>query len=159
MTMSPSPLTEKDWQQAVSFVQHLPREVNCGHCPRARANQRDRKDGGFGSTGPLQVFWTMNISSQRPQMVCTLSVPTANPPQIQLRDITQSLDCSLLKEVDNAVLIRHLKTLWCSIQARAHPYYVLHIRSHMDLPGFLTEGLRRDMDASSKGLYTGLSHE
>ncbi|KAL2298253.1 hypothetical protein Nmel_015240, partial [Mimus melanotis] len=52
-----------------------------------RANQRNRKDSGFGSTGPPQVFWTMNISSQCPQMVCTLSVPTANPPQIQLRGL------------------------------------------------------------------------
>ncbi|KAL2303316.1 hypothetical protein Nmel_010783, partial [Mimus melanotis] len=50
-----------------------------------RANQRDRKDGGLGSTGMPQVFWTMNISGQHPQMVCTLSVPAANPPQIQLR--------------------------------------------------------------------------
>ncbi|XP_014749682.1 PREDICTED: uncharacterized protein LOC106864574 [Sturnus vulgaris] len=34
-----------------------------------------------------QVFWTINISDQRPQMVCTLLVPTANPPQIQLRGL------------------------------------------------------------------------
>ncbi|KAL2311248.1 hypothetical protein Nmel_002941, partial [Mimus melanotis] len=52
-----------------------------------RANQRNRKDGGFGSTGTLQIFWTMNISSRRPQMVCTLLVPAANPPQIQLRGL------------------------------------------------------------------------
>ncbi|KAL2311274.1 hypothetical protein Nmel_002974, partial [Mimus melanotis] len=29
----------------------------------------------------------MNISGQRPQMVCTLTVPATNPPQIQLRGL------------------------------------------------------------------------
>ncbi|NXD46770.1 POK11 protein, partial [Copsychus sechellarum] len=55
-------------------------------------------------------------------------------------DITQRLDCSLLKEVDNADLFRLLKALWCAIQDRVHPYYVLHIQSHTNLPGSLTEG-------------------
>ncbi|NXI00671.1 POK19 protein, partial [Pachycephala philippinensis] len=40
-------------------------------------------------------------------------------------DITQRLDCSLLKEVNNAALFSLLKTL-CAIQSRTHPYYILH---------------------------------
>ncbi|NXB39368.1 POK8 protein, partial [Eulacestoma nigropectus] len=64
-------------------------------------------------------------------------------------DITQCLDCSLLKEVINAALFSLLKTLWCAIQAQVHPYYVLHIRSHTNLPGFITEGnARADMLAN-----------
>ncbi|KAF4804331.1 hypothetical protein TURU_008791 [Turdus rufiventris] len=51
----------------------------------AWADQRDRKDSGFGSMGPPEVFWTMNISDQRPQMLCTLMLPSTSPPQIQLR--------------------------------------------------------------------------
>ncbi|KFV10671.1 hypothetical protein N340_08573, partial [Tauraco erythrolophus] len=64
-------------------------------------------------------------------------------------DITQRLDCSLLKEVNNAALFSLLKTLWCAIQARVHPYYILHIHSHTNLPGFITEGnARADMLAN-----------
>ncbi|KFO59753.1 hypothetical protein N302_09340, partial [Corvus brachyrhynchos] len=64
-------------------------------------------------------------------------------------DMIQCLDCSLLKEVNNAALFSLLKTLWCAIQARVHPYYILHIRSHTNLPGFITEGnARADMLAN-----------
>ncbi|KFV16652.1 hypothetical protein N340_12922, partial [Tauraco erythrolophus] len=64
-------------------------------------------------------------------------------------DITQCLDCSLLKEVNNVALLSLLKTLWCAIQARVHPYYILHIHSHTSLPGFITEGnARADMLAN-----------
>ncbi|NWW24062.1 POK19 protein, partial [Falcunculus frontatus] len=59
-------------------------------------------------------------------------------------DTTQRLDCSLLKEVNNDALFLLLKALWCAIQARVHPYYILHIRSHTSLPGFITEGNARD---------------
>ncbi|NXB08082.1 POK19 protein, partial [Cnemophilus loriae] len=58
-------------------------------------------------------------------------------------DIAQRLDCSLLKEVNNAALFSLLKTLWCAIQGRTHPYYILHIRSHTSLPGFIAEGNAR----------------
>ncbi|RMC16029.1 hypothetical protein DUI87_08236 [Hirundo rustica rustica] len=55
-------------------------------------------------------------------------------------DIAQQLSCSVLKEVSNPALFDLLKALWCAIQARVHPYYVLHVRSHTDLPGFVAEG-------------------
>ncbi|RMC09557.1 hypothetical protein DUI87_13710 [Hirundo rustica rustica] len=58
-------------------------------------------------------------------------------------DITQRLGCSVLKEVSNPALFNLLKALWCAIQARVHPYYVLHVRSHTNLPGFVAEGNAR----------------
>ncbi|NXB24724.1 POK19 protein, partial [Rhagologus leucostigma] len=64
-------------------------------------------------------------------------------------DITQRFDCSLLKEVNNAALFSLLKTLWCAIQVRVHPYYIPHIHSHTNLPVFTTEGnARADMLAN-----------
>ncbi|RMB97018.1 hypothetical protein DUI87_26465 [Hirundo rustica rustica] len=56
-------------------------------------------------------------------------------------DIAQQLSCSVLKEVSNPALFDLLKALWCAIQARVHPYYVLHIRSHTKLPGFVVGGV------------------
>ncbi|RMC20901.1 hypothetical protein DUI87_01754 [Hirundo rustica rustica] len=56
-------------------------------------------------------------------------------------DIAQRLGCSVLKEVSNPALFDLLKALWCAIQARVHPYYVLHVRSHTNLPGFVAEVL------------------
>ncbi|NXB61813.1 POK19 protein, partial [Struthidea cinerea] len=55
-------------------------------------------------------------------------------------DLTQRLDCSLLKEVNNAALFSLLKTWWCAIQNQTHPYYIFHIRSHTNLPRFVAEG-------------------
>ncbi|RMC18078.1 hypothetical protein DUI87_04957 [Hirundo rustica rustica] len=56
-------------------------------------------------------------------------------------DIAQRLSCSVLKEVSNPALFDLLKALWCAIQARVHPYYVLHVWSHTNLPGFVAEGV------------------
>ncbi|RMC04374.1 hypothetical protein DUI87_19195 [Hirundo rustica rustica] len=58
-------------------------------------------------------------------------------------DIAQQLGCSVLKEVSNPALFNLLKALWCAIQARVHPYYVLHVRSHTNLPAFVAEGNAR----------------
>ncbi|NXP43043.1 POK11 protein, partial [Leiothrix lutea] len=58
-------------------------------------------------------------------------------------DIAQRLGHSVLKEVSNAALFHLLETLWCAIRDRVHPYYVLHIRSHTNLPGFVMEGNAR----------------
>ncbi|RMC09690.1 hypothetical protein DUI87_13476 [Hirundo rustica rustica] len=58
-------------------------------------------------------------------------------------DIAQRLSCSVLKEVSNPALFDLLKALWCAIQARVHPYYVLHVRSHTNLPGFVAESNAR----------------
>uniref|UniRef100_A0A8C3QNE1 Uncharacterized protein n=1 Tax=Cyanoderma ruficeps TaxID=181631 RepID=A0A8C3QNE1_9PASS len=58
-------------------------------------------------------------------------------------DIAQRLGHSVLKEVSNPVLFHLLETLWCAIRDRVHPYYVLHVRSHTNLPGFVAEGNAR----------------
>uniref|UniRef100_A0A8C9N3Y6 RNA-directed DNA polymerase n=1 Tax=Serinus canaria TaxID=9135 RepID=A0A8C9N3Y6_SERCA len=58
-------------------------------------------------------------------------------------DIAQRLGHSVLKEVSNPALFHLLKTLWRAIQARVHPFYVLHVRSHTSLPGFIVEGNAR----------------
>ncbi|RMC21814.1 hypothetical protein DUI87_02683 [Hirundo rustica rustica] len=58
-------------------------------------------------------------------------------------DIAQRLSCSVLKEVSNPALFDLLKALWCAIQARVHPYHVLHVRSHTNLPGYVAEGNAR----------------
>ncbi|NXQ53159.1 POK18 protein, partial [Anthoscopus minutus] len=58
-------------------------------------------------------------------------------------DIAQQLGHSVLKEVSNPALFHLLKTLWCAILARVHPYYVLHVRSHTNMPGFTAEGNTR----------------
>ncbi|NXD88512.1 POK7 protein, partial [Halcyon senegalensis] len=58
-------------------------------------------------------------------------------------DIAQRLGYSVLKEVSNPALFHLLQTLWRAIQARVHPYYVLHVRSHTNLPGFVAEGNKR----------------
>ncbi|NXJ19462.1 POK11 protein, partial [Dicrurus megarhynchus] len=55
-------------------------------------------------------------------------------------DVVQQVDCSLLKEVNNADLFLLLKALWRAVLQRIYPFYVLHIRSHTNLPGFLAEG-------------------
>ncbi|RMC21220.1 hypothetical protein DUI87_02078 [Hirundo rustica rustica] len=58
-------------------------------------------------------------------------------------DIAQRLGYSVLKEVSNPALFDLLKALWCAVQARVHPYYVLHVQSHTNLPGFVSEGNTR----------------
>ncbi|RMC15823.1 hypothetical protein DUI87_08027 [Hirundo rustica rustica] len=58
-------------------------------------------------------------------------------------DIAQRLGYSVLKEVSNPALFDVLKALWCAIEARVHPCYVLHVRSHTNLPGFVAEGNAR----------------
>ncbi|RMC21437.1 hypothetical protein DUI87_02303 [Hirundo rustica rustica] len=58
-------------------------------------------------------------------------------------DIAQRLGYSVLKEVSNPAWFDLLKALWCAIQARVHPYYVLHVWSHTKLTGFVAEGNAR----------------
>ncbi|RMC04542.1 hypothetical protein DUI87_18787 [Hirundo rustica rustica] len=109
-----------------------------------------------------QVRWTAVLTKDHPETLCTVSMVGATPSEIHLRglldtgadepfnlitdsayvaDIAQRLSCSVLKEVSNPALFDLLKALWCAIQARVHPYYVLHVRSHTNLPGFVAEGV------------------
>ncbi|TRZ08349.1 hypothetical protein HGM15179_018756 [Zosterops borbonicus] len=43
-----------------------------------------RGDGGFGSTGLPQVHWTIVMTKEHPEKVCTLSIPGATLPEIHL---------------------------------------------------------------------------
>ncbi|TRZ10277.1 hypothetical protein HGM15179_016831 [Zosterops borbonicus] len=50
-----------------------------------RAESQVRGDGGFGSTGPPQVFWTDVLTKKRrSEKTCTLSLPGAMPSEIHL---------------------------------------------------------------------------
>uniref|UniRef100_A0A8C0VR97 RNA-directed DNA polymerase n=1 Tax=Cyanistes caeruleus TaxID=156563 RepID=A0A8C0VR97_CYACU len=57
--------------------------------------------------------------------------------------IAQRLGHSVLKEVSNPALFHSLKAPWNAIQAQVHLHYVLHVRSHTNLPGFIAEGNAR----------------
>ncbi|RMC18150.1 hypothetical protein DUI87_05031 [Hirundo rustica rustica] len=48
-------------------------------------------------------------------------------------NIAQQLGYSVLKEVSHPALFHLLKALWCAIQARVHPYYILHVWRHTNL--------------------------
>ncbi|TRZ07767.1 hypothetical protein HGM15179_019343 [Zosterops borbonicus] len=69
--------------------------------------------------------------SQRPFNLVTDSTYVA--------DIAQWLGHLVLKEVNNPALFHLLETLWCTLQDRVHPYYVLHVQNHTNLPGFVAE--------------------
>ncbi|RMC19564.1 hypothetical protein DUI87_03122 [Hirundo rustica rustica] len=49
-----------------------------------RADNRLRGNCGFGSTGLLQVHWTAVLIKDRPEKMCTLSIPGATPSEICL---------------------------------------------------------------------------
>ncbi|TRZ11486.1 hypothetical protein HGM15179_015617 [Zosterops borbonicus] len=50
---------------------------------------------------------------------------------------------SILQEVSNIALYKLLSKLVKLISHRKQPFYVVHTRSHTDLPGFIAEGNRR----------------
>uniref|UniRef100_A0A8D2QPW3 RNA-directed DNA polymerase n=1 Tax=Zosterops lateralis melanops TaxID=1220523 RepID=A0A8D2QPW3_ZOSLA len=50
---------------------------------------------------------------------------------------------SILQEVTNIALFKLLSKLIKLISHREQPFYVMHTRSHTDLPGFIAEGNRR----------------
>ncbi|TRZ19392.1 hypothetical protein HGM15179_007720 [Zosterops borbonicus] len=50
---------------------------------------------------------------------------------------------SILQEVTNVTLFRLLSKLVRLISHREHPFYVMHVRSHTELPGFIAEGNQR----------------
>ncbi|TRZ12048.1 hypothetical protein HGM15179_015057 [Zosterops borbonicus] len=50
---------------------------------------------------------------------------------------------SILQEVDNMALFELLSKLVKLISRRKQPFYVMHVRSHTDLPGAIAEGNRR----------------
>ncbi|KFQ27347.1 hypothetical protein N332_14641, partial [Mesitornis unicolor] len=68
--------------------------------------------------------------------------------------LVQRLDKAVLGHVTQEKLFGVLKLLWVEIQRWQHPYYVLHIKSHTSLPGFLLEG-----NARADELVSGVAME
>ncbi|KFV01158.1 hypothetical protein N340_04160, partial [Tauraco erythrolophus] len=68
--------------------------------------------------------------------------------------LVQRLDKAVLSHVTQEKLFGILKLLWTEIQKRHSPYYVLHIKTHTTLPGFLVEGNAR-ADALVSGVAMG----
>ncbi|KFP02867.1 hypothetical protein N300_14651, partial [Calypte anna] len=57
--------------------------------------------------------------------------------------IVQRAEHSALKNLTHPLLYPLLLQLISLLDARKYPYFVLHIRSHTSLPGFLTQGNRQ----------------
>ncbi|TRZ06538.1 hypothetical protein HGM15179_020569 [Zosterops borbonicus] len=60
--------------------------------------------------------------------------------------IVSRAEQAVLKEIENEHLFRLLSRLIYLISHREHPFYVMHVRSHTDLPGEIAEG-NRNADA------------
>ena len=58
-------------------------------------------------------------------------------------DIAMRAEHAFIKEVSNPQLCQLISELTQSISSRKQPYHVMHVRSHTDLPGFITEGNRK----------------
>ncbi|KAJ7414730.1 hypothetical protein WISP_82112 [Willisornis vidua] len=56
--------------------------------------------------------------------------------------VVSRIENSYLKDLSNKQLFHMFSTLFNVIQCREHPFFIQHIRSHMDLPGLLVEGNR-----------------
>ncbi|NXH15367.1 POK19 protein, partial [Bucco capensis] len=54
--------------------------------------------------------------------------------------LVQRLDKVVLGHVSNKKLFGVLKLLWVEIQKRHYEYYVMHVKSHTTLPGFILQG-------------------
>ncbi|NXM32135.1 POK19 protein, partial [Oxyruncus cristatus] len=118
--------------------------------------------GGSGRTGKAVVTWKeqgqwydlVGREDESPQSVelratavafqhfssVTLNLVTDSA---YVASVLQRLDRSALKDVNKQQLFHLLKLLWYELQYQAEPYYVLHIRSHTGLPGFVCEGNAR----------------
>ncbi|NXF27448.1 POK19 protein, partial [Rhodinocichla rosea] len=58
-------------------------------------------------------------------------------------DIAMRAECALLKEVSSPKLYQLISQLIHLISHRKQPYHIMHVRSHTDLPGIITEGNRK----------------
>lgn len=57
--------------------------------------------------------------------------------------IVMTAEASVLKEVEYSQLFYWLQLLVFSLENRTSPYFVMHIRSHTNLPGILAQGNRQ----------------
>ncbi|KAF1473712.1 Endogenous retrovirus group K member 18 Pol protein, partial [Pygoscelis antarcticus] len=58
-------------------------------------------------------------------------------------NVVRRLEKAWLKEINNEPVFLMFKQLWDLLNCRVSPYYVLHVRSHTSLPGFISEGNAR----------------
>ncbi|NXL73056.1 POK6 protein, partial [Leptocoma aspasia] len=58
-------------------------------------------------------------------------------------NVVKRLEGSVLKDVSNPAIFRLLSRLIHLVSHREQPFYVMYVRSHTDLPGFITKGNRR----------------
>uniref|UniRef100_A0A8C3EM58 Uncharacterized protein n=1 Tax=Corvus moneduloides TaxID=1196302 RepID=A0A8C3EM58_CORMO len=57
--------------------------------------------------------------------------------------VTVRAEHALLKEISNKKIYDLLSKLIYLVSHREHPYFVMHVRSHTNLPGFIAEGNHR----------------
>ncbi|KFO55721.1 hypothetical protein N302_16334, partial [Corvus brachyrhynchos] len=57
--------------------------------------------------------------------------------------IVEGAEAAVLREVSNVDLFQWLQQLIFLLDTRQHPYFVMHVRSHTTLPGFIAEGNRQ----------------
>ncbi|NXW52895.1 POK6 protein, partial [Nyctiprogne leucopyga] len=57
--------------------------------------------------------------------------------------IVERAEASVLRDVVHSDLFVLLQELIFLLDTRLHPYFVMHVRSHTSLPGFIAEGNRQ----------------
>ncbi|KAK4812011.1 LOW QUALITY PROTEIN: hypothetical protein QYF61_023007 [Mycteria americana] len=72
--------------------------------------------------------------------------------------VVQRIERAQLKHVPKQALFLKFKELLFLIEQRRHPYSVIHVRSHTNLPGFLTEGNARADYLTNMALHTPVPH-
>ncbi|KAK4810583.1 hypothetical protein QYF61_007320 [Mycteria americana] len=116
---------------------------------------------GSGKTGRAVIVWKeeehwkeeIHVVQGTPQIVELVAVIKAfqrwSEPLNIVTDsqyvcgVVQRLEKAWLKHVNNEQLFSLFKQLWYELNRRQNDFYVLHTRSHTNLPGFIVEGNRR----------------
>ncbi|NXO61161.1 POK18 protein, partial [Aramus guarauna] len=57
--------------------------------------------------------------------------------------IVQRAEAAVLKDVSNPLLFDLLQELIALLDSRLTPYFIMHVRSHTSLPGYIAEGNRQ----------------
>ncbi|KFW82018.1 hypothetical protein N305_14396, partial [Manacus vitellinus] len=56
--------------------------------------------------------------------------------------LVSRLECSFLRDVSNPHLLFEMRCIWFLVNHRRFDFYIMHIRSHTDMPGPIAEGNR-----------------
>ncbi|NXI37883.1 POK19 protein, partial [Galbula dea] len=87
--------------------------------------------------GSPQVVELRAVTIAFQHFPCAVNIVTDSA---YVASLVQRLDKAVLQEVSNALLFGVLRLLWTTIQRHSNPYYILHVRSHTNLPGFVATG-------------------